>query len=944
VTRRQAKDAGMGIDLKQFTGVLPYDSQLYGIYQPLLGWRSKLQMQRLDSGLRWTRRSFLWAMAQRFKADFRIDPRGGEDPSYELRVGAPGAPSGIVDGIGSFIADLVARNVRDAGGTPDAWQKFTSREFLDDALAQIGDDVHSEFLDSAQSALSSEATHDRAAIDRRAILGAILKRESIAAGVLADLGQRYPPDDIARILGSELRAPLDINPILRRLDPARSDMAEAALSPIGVVHLFRQYFFEFATFLGSPAQHVWLSPGGSVELVEVSTRRQLVERTAEQSLETTQKTEQDTTTSDELSDAVKQENSSDTKLGVSATSATNYKAGFVNGSVTVSGSFNLDKQQKAAREQTHKATRQQTQKLSSEIRQSFKTTVRTVTETTDVSSKRYVLANTTPALVNYELRRKMRQVGVQLQDYGTRLCWQAYVDNPGDDLGLPIFVHAAPPPNLQDIKFPDAPPSVPALTRGEALVVHGSWDHGDEAMRNFIPIGQPVSIAPPAGLVLDHVEVSVQQGPAWTYRAWPANASDKTVQIHTNPVMTADDTWIRTIGDPNLETDELSVVQVLAGIDCGAGRIADSRKLDIAIQLTPIYRQTREAAKAAVDAYTSAFTEATEATKLAYQEALFQSMRERVELASGISPRSFTELREEERIVVYRKLVGDLLKVAGVETIDPNVRHVFSEVVASMFDMDSMLYFVAPDWWMPRAPVTSTQAIAGLGLSTAEEQGSFTPGAAESNSGAHVVGWGGARGIRDANYYITDRSQPAPLGSSLGWLLQLDGDNFRNAFLNAPWVKAVIPLQEGHEWKALEWLSSPEAEGSEGLNGFYLQSEAGEIDAMLAVLRAQTDWPSEDLAPRYAALKASEFTVLDAIRYLIVSIQAKQAAGQQRGPGLDYLPADKVYENGFDPLAGGFVAQPSEPFEVFDQWVEVLPTDQIVPVEVAYDPKTGQQL
>jgi hypothetical protein len=30
--------------------------------------------------------------------------------------------------------------------------------------------------------------------------------------------------------------------------------------------------------------------------------------------------------------------------------------------------------------------------------------------------------------------------------------------------------------------------------------------------------------------------------------------------------------------------------------------------------------------------------------------------------------------------------------------------------------------------------------------------------------------------------------------------------------------------------------------------------------------------------------------------------------------------------------------------EVFDQWIEVLPTDQVVPVEVKYDPKTGRQI
>ena len=30
-------------------------------------------------------------------------------------------------------------------------------------------------------------------------------------------------------------------------------------------------------------------------------------------------------------------------------------------------------------------------------------------------------------------------------------------------------------------------------------------------------------------------------------------------------------------------------------------------------------------------------------------------------------------------------------------------------------------------------------------------------------------------------------------------------------------------------------------------------------------------------------------------------------------------------------------------FPIVDQWVEILPTDQIVPVEVKYDPITGRQ-
>ena len=47
------------------------------------------------------------------------------------------------------------------------------------------------------------------------------------------------------------------------------------------------------------------------------------------------------------------------------------------------------------------------------------------------------------------------------------------------------------------------------------------------------------------------------------------------------------------------------------------------------------------------------------------------------------------------------------------------------------------------------------------------------------------------------------------------------------------------------------------------------------------------------------------------------------------------LAADKVFEHGFDHLAGGFDAGLAAN-EVFSQWISVLPTDQIVAVE--YEP------
>jgi hypothetical protein len=54
-------------------------------------------------------------------------------------------------------------------------------------------------------------------------------------------------------------------------------------------------------------------------------------------------------------------------------------------------------------------------------------------------------------------------------------------------------------------------------------------------------------------------------------------------------------------------------------------------------------------------------------------------------------------------------------------------------------------------------------------------------------------------------------------------------------------------------------------------------------------------------------------------------------------------PIDKVYEHGFYPLKDGFKAVTAEAFAVFDQWIEVLPTDQVAAVQVEYDSLTGRQ-
>jgi hypothetical protein len=239
-----------------------------------------------------------------------------------------------------------------------------------------------------------------------------------------------------------------------------------------------------------------------------------------------------------------------------------------------------------------------------------------------------------------------------------------------------------------------------------------------------------------------------------------------------------------------------------------------------------------------------------------------------------------------------------------------------------------MLYFVASEWWKPRK---HNSLVIGDNSITNSINGS-------------IVNWSNQPGRPD-NYFITENSEVAPLGSSLGWLLQLDGDDLRNAFLNAPWVKAVIPIRPGKEQAAINWLQNVNVEGAEGLDAAYAapQNELDDIKTKLL--------ENDPLDPVGGH---AQVTINDAIRKLCLDVSKKEEASKVVGkyPKEEInddnkvlaTPIEKVYEHGFYPLKGGFKAKVEDNFEIISQWIEVLPTDQVVPVEVKYDPKTGRQL
>lgn len=894
-------------EVDKYKGVPPYASEAYGVYQPLLGWQSQLTKK-------WLQRGGVGADPRvRRILDGRITPGPigipQDDPRQmvvePLQPGAGRSPHTVILGrqLTSELLNLIRARVEtfvvSHGGRLPSGNEWTSVVDINNLMDATSGDLRI-VNDLVRNRLLAEATRKAgggpltpALYDEvRASLLDVMRYESQVAAFLlfyaeGQGGGAYDPAELKKLFQVVTAPPLSevFNPVdpLSSIDP---NDRSGALAPVGFVHLFRQYFFDLGTFLGEPVEHVWLAPGTTIELVEVSTRRVLFERTLEELAQSTNRTEQAATLKDEISDAVKEANQSSTKLGVSQSNTVNlyvYQG-------TVSANFGIESTRSVSRETAHKQNREQTEKLSAEIKQSFKSVFKTVSETTDVRSRRHTINNPGTELVNYELRRKMRRVGVQVQDVGLRLCWQVFVDDPGSPLGLAELVDLVDSPDLGNLKEPEKLPAPAAIVKKVVAPIpflpildytnsnaHFEWAYVD-----------------PPGARYAGKHLSLIQG--------VEDEDDRDDQTIMGPFEFTMDppqsgyvlTEVRMVG---VQANKIAAIRDRRVLDAAAGRYElvmqrihyggeNVVNLDMELVFSPTAVETKRVADANAEAAKKYDAEKSALLRRAYM----QAVRDRIRDASKITLRPSWDLREEERTVVYRKLIERLMldswKSADT-TANRRLSHVRSEVVRSIFDVDGMLYFVAPEWWMPRrrkGRLDTTIEMSDKPFALMEDD---------------LVKWGGEK--RPDNYRITEESAPARVGSSLGWLLQLDGDNLRNAFLNAPWVKAVIPIRAGREKAALNWLRAIEGHENDGWDTPYLGTEA-----------------------EFAGKTVGEVleTIADRLQKENEDIE-------------NVLEADKVFETGFDPLAGGFDAG-LDANEVFSQWVSVLPTDQIVATK--YEP------
>jgi len=931
------------IDYSQFQRKLPYASQLFGVYQPLIGWKGAQALRRAAQEQR--------SLTSYLTARMYVDSGVRRQLAGQFDIPGPGSPS--VGRLPAWLMTPIAAEVQAKAAAIQSERGMVRPQdwlgLVQAAIDKAADRYKSESrlqgapipgIDASLFHASDLTPQQMSALNAQPVPGTDFvlatppqamdspTHESVVAGVLAHLAREAPS-----VLESLLIKPKPRwDRVVSFLDPLAAfstprGTEQEVLTPIGVLHIFRQYFFDFKAFLGPAVEHIWLSPGSVLEVFEIRRRRTTTERLFERITETLTRSEVETIDRDEISDAMRDENDSNTSMGASVS------AGVGMGIWHAEGSFNYQdaRSSRVAQETTHRHMHQQTERLTNEIRRSFKTSFRTTTEVDDETSRRHVIQNTSNELVNYELRRKIRAVGVQVRHLSTQLCWQVYLNRTGDDLGIGELVHVARPDDMHgDLEPPAAPQSLPS--KETELKVEFPFspltdDNDDEDDYwqgkhddSRIVWQKTFRGTPPApGYVLADVQESSPT------RAYDTDEGSPTVDASY---------------DAPLEgtTDQFR-------INLNFVNFNSHRTLTFDLKLI---WDPDEALRAAANAeFQKKWAEYTEERRRLAHAAFVEAVRERIKLASNIVPRDPASLRLEEHGCIMGRLVAQL---AGTVTVAVPV---ISELISKLFDLDQMLYFVAPDWWTPRrhyrqevgqepilrlpmpgagSPVTTPtpqgegEPTRAGGTHIATPPGQPTAAALPTRPGVRppardgitdsqappsplsnsdLVGWGGIEEAQRDNYLITEDSVPAPLGASIGWLIQLDGDDRRNAFLNSPWVKAVIPIRMGKEMDAVTWLQQSQTEYIEGLDGPYKGDPIQMPDGRVVT-------PS---------------TFGDAIVKIAQALQA-----ENQDPIKRQIDGELVFENGFseinedDRLAG-------KPYTAFDQFAFTVHTNQLVAQE-----------
>jgi hypothetical protein len=117
-------------DLTSYTTVLPYASEMFGVYQPLLGWKSKRIEARFKEGYLRDRRSML----ERLKRDFTgiVDIKYSENQQVEIAVKPGVLAGGKLKSFDSVVQDRISEKLPPFERiSPEVWRQVITADSIE---------------------------------------------------------------------------------------------------------------------------------------------------------------------------------------------------------------------------------------------------------------------------------------------------------------------------------------------------------------------------------------------------------------------------------------------------------------------------------------------------------------------------------------------------------------------------------------------------------------------------------------------------------------------------------------------------------------------------------------------------------------------------------------------------------------------------------------------
>jgi len=243
----------MKIDFEKFKQTLPYSSELYGVYQPLLGWKSKRIVRRRRLGFFDINNSLVSGIASRMKPVFDVshfpDQREFDVKSISIATFRKSPDVVLNPGIDSYITklifDKIIKNEMDIN-EDGIWDKLVSTEALLEVLKEAAKDgmYWSQQVTQILDEKSTSNANDQTMQDSPKIIDSLLGRESVIAGTLSHMFQNKMFSQLRKLFQSSeplanIDAMLQMNSLidpLESFDP-KSDLDNVCLSPLGMIHL-----------------------------------------------------------------------------------------------------------------------------------------------------------------------------------------------------------------------------------------------------------------------------------------------------------------------------------------------------------------------------------------------------------------------------------------------------------------------------------------------------------------------------------------------------------------------------------------------------------------------------------------------------------------------------------------------------------------------------------